>query len=99
MDAETLALLIPVLALSIPVLGMLCWGAVRITRHWSEGMSWLGAAPDEELVARVDEMQRDLVALRHELAETQERLDFAERLLARSDFTQALPGHSQPPAT
>lgn len=97
MDSDTLALLIPVLALSIPVLGIVCYGLVRMTRHWSEGMSWLGAGPDEELVARVEELQRDLTALRQELAETQERLDFAERLLVRTDGMQALPEPPRPP--
>ena len=34
----------------------------------------------------------DLDDLRHRLAEVEERLDFAERLLARADATDQLPG-------
>ena len=41
---------------------------------------------DEEGLAmlsqELEEVKRDLEGVRHELAETQERLDFAERLLA-----------------
>ncbi len=43
------------------------------------------AAPDPELLNEVE-------ALRHEVAELAERVDFAERLLARKDGAQELPG-------
>jgi hypothetical protein len=43
------------------------------------------AVADPELLAEVD-------ALRTRLAEVEERLDFAERLLARSDAQDQLPG-------
>ena len=42
-------------------------------------------APDPELLAEVD-------ALKTRLAEVEERLDFAERLLARADTAGELPG-------
>lgn len=41
-----------------------------------------GAAADEDLKSEVEEMRRELDAVRSELAETSERLDFAERLLS-----------------
>jgi hypothetical protein len=41
-----------------------------------------GAARDEDLKLEVDEMRRELDAVRMELAETNERLDFTERLLS-----------------
>jgi len=78
---------------------MLCYGLVRMTRHWAEGMSWLGGGPSHDLVAEVAELQRELTALRQELAETQERLDFAERLLTRPNVIHALPDQSRPPAS
>jgi hypothetical protein len=99
MDSDTLALLIPVLALSIPVLGILCYGLVRMTRHWADGMSWLGGGPSDDLIADVAELQRELTVLRQELVETQERLDFAERLLTRPEVIQAVPDQSHPPAS
>jgi hypothetical protein len=47
---------------------------VNATDADEEGLAVLG----QEL----EEVKRELEAMRHELAETQERLDFAERLLA-----------------
>jgi hypothetical protein len=41
-----------------------------------------GGAKDEDLKLEIEEMRRELDAVRHELAETSERLDFAERLLS-----------------
>jgi hypothetical protein len=41
-----------------------------------------GRSGDEDLRHEVDEMRRELDGVRAELAETAERLDFAERLLS-----------------
>jgi len=50
-----------------------------------------GRADDHE----VRELRGDVEALRHELTELQERLDFAERMLARQDMPQVgKPGHA-----
>jgi hypothetical protein len=45
--------------------------------------------PDMELMAEVD-------TLKTRLAEVEERLDFAERLLARADLADQLPGRVEP---
>jgi predicted nucleic acid-binding Zn-ribbon protein len=37
-----------------------------------------------EAVSRLDAVERDVQSLQQELAETQERLDFAERLLSKA---------------
>ena len=50
-----------------------------------------GAGADHE----VRELRGDVQALRHELTELQERLDFAERMLARHD-ERALPAAGKP---
>ena len=42
-----------------------------------------GAAGDAELRTEVDSLRNELESVRGELAEVHERLDFAERLLAR----------------
>ena len=42
----------------------------------------------EELPARLEALEAELNTLRQELSETQERLDFAERLLARGPETR-----------
>jgi len=38
--------------------------------------------PSSEVSARLDELERSVQGVQQELAETQERLDFAERLLS-----------------
>ena len=41
------------------------------------------ASPSADLTARLETLERDFQGLQQELAETQERLDFAERLLTQ----------------
>ena len=86
MDKQSLALLIPIMALSIPVLGFMFAGFQRYAklrleetrlkmrgrRRRLEGRAW------RRCVSEMDDMRR-------ELGEVQERLDFAERLLARPE--------------
>jgi hypothetical protein len=50
-----------------------------------------GAGVDEELRAEVGDLHRELDLVRAELAETQERLEFAERLLAQGRAPDQLP--------
>jgi hypothetical protein len=42
-----------------------------------------GSRPSPELPTRLDALEGELTRLRQELSETQERLDFAERLLTQ----------------
>lgn len=49
----------------------------------------LRRGPDER---DLQDLRAELDELRHQLAEVQERLDFAERLLARERQAPALPG-------
>ena len=41
-------------------------------------------SPSADVVARLEELERGVQGLQQELAETQERLDFAERLLSKA---------------
>ena len=41
-------------------------------------------APSADVTARLEEMERGVQDLQQELAETQERLDFTERLLSKA---------------
>ena len=41
-------------------------------------------APSADVAARLEEIERGVQDLRQELAETQERLDFTERLLSKA---------------
>jgi predicted nucleic acid-binding Zn-ribbon protein len=40
--------------------------------------------PSADVAARLEELERSVQGLQQELAETQERLDFAERLLSKA---------------
>jgi len=73
-DKNILILLIPVLALATGLIAVL-----KMPRK--------AFAPrrNSELETRVQALEQEAGALRHELSEIQERLDFAERILAKSD--------------
>jgi chaperonin cofactor prefoldin len=73
MDAGSLALMIPIVAI---VAGAM----VKMARL--RAGTGLGNAADE-LHRRIDVLEQDHDKLRQELVEAQERLDFTERLLAR----------------
>ena len=42
------------------------------------------ASPSADVTGRLEALERDVQSLQQELAETQERLDFAERLLGKA---------------
>jgi hypothetical protein len=65
------------LAPLIPIIAIAAFAAIRIARINA------GNAAPRELTGRVDELEQSVQHLQRELAETQERLDFAERLLAK----------------
>jgi predicted nucleic acid-binding Zn-ribbon protein len=44
----------------------------------------LPASPSADVTARLEALERDVQGLQQEAAETQERLDFAERLLSKA---------------
>ncbi len=85
MDRHALALLIPILALAIPVTAVVFSGLVKLARIKAD------RAGGSELAERVSDLEQEVGALRQELGDAQERLDFAERLLSRSDETRRLP--------
>ena len=51
---------------------------------WAERLRRGKSVGGSESEARLDELEGDLGILRRELSETQERLDFAERVLAQA---------------
>lgn len=77
MGPESLVLLIPIAAIVMV-------GLVKIARLWSPGVQWQSGPVVQRLEARMEQMEQELVTLQHDLSETQERLDFAERLLAQT---------------
>ena len=81
MDNGTLALLIPVLALAIPVCAVIFGGLAKVARYRAEAAS---KGPSPEIDSRLQALEQEVSSLRQDLGETQERLDFTERLLARA---------------
>jgi hypothetical protein len=81
MDPQFLAPLIPIVAI-------IAVAAVKIAR--------VRAARPESLpsdvTARLEALERDVQDVQHELAETQERLDFTERLLVKAREERRIDG-------
>jgi hypothetical protein len=78
------------LVLLIPISAIIMIGLVKIARLWSPGYQGLGGPAVKQLEARLEAVEQELAGLHHELSETQERLDFAERLLAQGRETKRL---------
>lgn len=71
--------LIPILIFAIPVLAITFNGLAKLARIRAEAQQGVGA----EVLERLNELEGEVQDLRHQLTEAQERLDFAERLLAK----------------
>jgi hypothetical protein len=83
------ALLIPIIALSIPVVAIIV-GGINKRAKWrlDEAQLRMGGGIDTE---ELDELRADLDQVRAELGEMHERLDFTERLLTQSRDRGELP--------
>jgi hypothetical protein len=80
MDSRILALFIPIVALLIPVTAIIFNGMQKVARIRLEHEKLRAGDASGEIVALRDEV----AALRNELVEVQERLDFTERLLTKA---------------
>ena len=85
--SHLIGLMIPLLALSIG--GTLVLSRTRIGEAIARRIS--GDTRSPELQAHLETLEDELVSLRGQLAETNERLDFAERLLTRGEEGQRKP--------
>jgi hypothetical protein len=82
MDRGTLAVFIPILVMTIPIVAIIFGGLQRLAKlRLEEARLRANAGSPGEL----DELRHDVQQLRQELGEVQERLDFTERLLAQKD--------------
>ena len=66
----------------IAIVGLIARATIKIAELRASN-----AKPDAELAARVDELEGTVHSLQQEVAEAQERLDFAERLLSKGSQT------------
>ncbi len=69
------------LALTIPIVAIAAGAFVKIAKI--QAASRGGGGDDPEIANRLAALEDDVARLRGELAETHERLDFTERLLAQ----------------
>ncbi len=83
------ALLIPMIALSIPVVAIIVFG-INKRAKWrlEEAQLRMGEGVDAE---ELDELRSELDQVRAELGEMHERLDFTERLLTQTRDREGLP--------
>lgn len=88
MDKQALAMLIPIIALSIPVVAIIMGSLVKMARLKAQGQDALGPEASVRLAALED----DVAQMRQELADTHERLDFAERMIAAKSESSQLKG-------
>jgi hypothetical protein len=72
------------LVLMIPIAAIVMTGLVKIARLFGPGAQGQGGAGVKQLEARLEAVEQELASVHQDLAETQERLDFAERLLAQT---------------
>ena len=93
MERQSLALLIPIFAMLIPISAIVMNGILKIVKtHLEEAKVRAGVLPDGSM-AELEQMRGDIEQVRQELAEVHERLDFAERLLAQRREQDRLPSH------
>ena len=77
--ATTLFLMIPILGLSI--VGVVVLGRSRLGEALARRIA--GGRYDPETDEQIVALQEEVAVLRHQLQETQERVEFTERLLSR----------------
>jgi hypothetical protein len=73
-----------VVALLIPIAAIVTAGVVKVVKVRESSRQARGNSDTADLEARLAGIEQDLTAMRGELGETQERLDFTERLLAQN---------------
>jgi len=64
----------------IPVVAIIAFAAVKIARLRTTRPE----SPSADVTARLEALEHGVQGLQQELAETQERLDFAERVLSKA---------------
>lgn len=64
----------------VPIIAIIAFASIRIAKIMAAGRA---ADAPADLANRVEELEQGLQNVQQQLSETQERLDFAERLLAK----------------
>ena len=83
MDRQALAMLIPIVAMTIPIVAIIFNGLQKVARMRLEEARLRAGGLDGHRAGEISALREEMGEVRRELAEVQERLDFAERLLTR----------------
>lgn len=81
MNPGDFAVFIPIVALCIPVAGIIFHGLEKMARLRLEEAKVKAGQLDGQSAAELSALREEMGDVRRELSEVQERLDFAERLL------------------
>jgi hypothetical protein len=92
MDKQIIALLIPIIALAIPLAGIIFFGLQKLARTRLEEARLRAGTLDRGAETEITALRDDVGDLRRELSDLQERMDFAERLLSQAREVERLPG-------
>lgn len=96
MGKQELALLIPLFALAIPVAAVILNGMLKIAKlRLEEARPRLGGGGSDP--GEVHALRSEVESMRGELTELQERVDFAERMLANPNRTSDAHRGANPP--
>ncbi len=83
MDKQVVALLIPIMALAIPVVAIVMNGMQKVWRLRVEDARLRMGGGEGGSAGEFQALRDELETVRRELSELNERVDFTERLLAR----------------
>lgn len=92
MEKQIIALLIPIIALAIPLAGVIFFGLQKLARTRLEEARLRAGTLDRGAETEIVALRDDVGDLRRELSDLQERMDFAERLLSQAREVERLPG-------
>ncbi len=95
MDKQIIALFIPIIALAIPLAGVIFYGLQRVARMRLEEARVNAGVLDKGSEAEIALLREEVGEVRRELGEVQERLDFTERLLSQAREGDRLPGRRE----
>jgi hypothetical protein len=95
-DKQIIVLLIPILALCIPVSAIVLHGLQKLARLRVEEARVRSGAADQGSEAELTALRQEVAELRADLTEVHERLDFTERVLSQSRDTERVQDRLHP---
>lgn len=91
MDRQMLALLIPIMAMGIPIVAIVFNGMQKVWKLRLEEARIRAGALEAGNSGDLDALRAEVSELRQELLDVEERLDFAERALVQTRDAGRLP--------